>query len=159
LKNSTESKYISAIFCLHTFLISIISSFFIKTGACNFGFHGAFGVITNAFRVCGIIGQPRELLYQVDQAGVDTRIPSHSIFMLCFFVREISKDTIFQFPDLISISFTAIAFLISQFVSSSISSKGYFLSTKSVFGLIESFEFNKNHLCQKFIHKNGIFFS
>jgi len=58
-----------------------------------------------------------------------------------------------------SISFTAIAFFISQFVSSSISSKGYFLSTKSVFGLIVSFEFNKNHLCQKFIHKNGIFLS
>jgi len=127
-RNSFQSKYISTVFFLHTFFISINWESFIKTGACNFGFQGAFGVIAKAFRVWGIIGQPRELLYQVDQAGVVTTIQSQSIIIDWLFEREISRDIIFQFPDLISISFIATAFFIIHSLWSSISSKGYFLS-------------------------------
>gem|GEM_PF-2423534 len=139
-------------------MISITSESFIKIGVCHFGFHGAFGVITKAFKVCGRIGQPRELLYQVDPAGVQTIIPSHSMFIACLFERAISSEIIFPFPALISISFTAIAFLVIPLLSISTSIRGYFLSTYDIFGCITSFELSKNHLCQKFIPKNGRFF-
>jgi hypothetical protein len=93
------------------------------------GFQGAFGVITKAFKVWGIIGHPRELLYPVEPAGVETIIPSHSIFIACLFEREISREIIFPFQALISISFTAIAFFVIQSLSISTSISGYFLST------------------------------
>jgi hypothetical protein len=63
--------------------------------------YGAFDVITKASTSLGIIGHPRELLYQVEPAGVETIIQSQDIRFF-FQFNDISKVIILQFQALMS---------------------------------------------------------
>jgi hypothetical protein len=76
---------------------------------------------------------------------------SHSMENLCFFQISIFNVIILPFFGLISNSFTANSFLFLFFASKIKYSKiSYFPIC-----FTNSFWFNKNHLLQKFIQKNG----
>jgi hypothetical protein len=69
--------------------------------------------------------------------------------------RETSKVIILQFQALISISLNAKNIFFAFFVESSYSKRGNLFSINSL-QLVNENSFNKNHLFQKLIHKNGL---
>lgn len=97
-----QSEKTSKLFILHELRNSNTVLSFNKIGCCHLGFHGAFEVTINASKSCGIIGQPKDELYQVDHNGDEIITQSQDIEIEVQLLIEISNVKIFQSLDLIS---------------------------------------------------------